>query len=100
MFSAWPVVKFLFQVVAPTLPEIISTISNMKHQDTAHHLHESAVEVRVKEIERRLSLQLDLIDKLTVQLTGLQLIIRRALTMSIIALTMAILGFAILLYQV
>lgn len=94
---AWPIVKFLFQVVAPTLPELVSTISKMRNQDVEQHAHEQDVEHRLAEFDRRLALQLDLLDTVTKQLASLQLIARRALTIGIIALVLSVIAMALLL---
>ena len=94
---AWPIVKFLFKVVAPTLPEIVSTISKIRKQEEERHAHEQDLEHRLAELDHRLALQLDLIDTLTKQLAVLQLIIRRTLTIGILALVLSAIAMALLL---
>ncbi|MEC4675168.1 MAG: hypothetical protein VST68_13345 [Nitrospirota bacterium] len=97
MLGAWPILKFLFRVVAPTIPEILSTISKMKNQEAEQPSHKQDVEHRIADLDRRLAMQLDLIDTLTTQLAALQLIVRRALTIGIIALALAVIAIAIIL---
>lgn len=96
---AWPIVKFLFKVVAPTLPEIVSTISKIRKQEGEQHSHEQDLEHHLAELDHRLALQLDLIDTLTKQLAVLQLIVRRALTIGILALVMSVIAVALLLFM-
>ena len=98
MNPAWPIVKFLFRVVAPTLPEIVSTISKMRNQEAEQHTHQQDIEHRIAELNRRLALQLDLIDTLTTQLTSLQLIVRRTLIIGIIALLLSVIAVAMFLF--
>jgi len=94
---AWPIIKFLFQVVAPTLPEIVSTVSKMRNPDSETDMHEQNLERRIADLDRRLALQLDLIDTLTTQLTSLHLMLRRTLLLSISALILALITMAWLL---
>jgi len=98
MFAAWPILKFLFRVVAPTIPEIVSTISKMKNQEGEPHSHQQDFKHRVADLDRRLAMQLDLIDTLTTQLAALQLIVRRAHIIGIMALALAVIAIAMFLF--
>jgi len=96
---AWPIAKFLFKLVAPSIPDIISTISNLKHQQQDDQFQDNTLEKRLTEIDRNLTLQLELIDTLTRQVATLHLILRRTLVMSIVALCLALTGLAMIFYR-
>jgi len=98
MPAAWPIAKFLFKLVAPSIPEIISSISNLKHQQEDEQSQEETLEKRLTDIERNLTQQLELIDNLTKQIATLHLILRRTLLISIAALCLALVGLALIWY--
>ena len=95
---AWPIAKFLFKLVAPSIPDIISTVSNLRHQQEGVQSQEETPEKRFAEIEKTVAQQLELIDKLTRQIGTLNLILRRTLIISILALCLALAGFALILF--
>ena len=95
---AWPIVKFLFKWVAPTIPEIISTVSNLKEQHEQTTTQEEHLDKRFLEIERNLAIQLKVINNLTRQIDALQIIFRRTLIISILALCLALLGLGLIFY--
>jgi len=96
---AWPIAKFLFKLVAPSIPDIISTISNLKHPPEDDQSQDSPMEKRVAEIDRTLAHQVKLIDDLARQIATLHLILRRTLIISIIALCLALSGLAMIFYS-
>ena len=96
---AWPIAKFLFKIVAPSIPEIVSSISKLKHQQEDEQSREETLERRLLVIERNLGQQLELIDNLTRQIVTLQLILRRTLIISIVALGLALTGLVLLFYS-
>ena len=99
MLPAWRIAKFLFRVVVPTIPDIVSTISKIKNQEAEEHSQERDVERHMAELDHRLALQLDLIDQLTRRLSALQPIVRRAHTISVIALAVSLIAIALLLFR-
>ena len=96
---AWPIAKFLFKLVAPSIPDIISTISNLKQQQGDVQSREETLEERFTEFDRKLGQQLELIDNLTKQVVTLHLILRRTLIISILALCFALTGLALIFYS-
>jgi hypothetical protein len=99
MPAAWPIAKFLFQLVAPSIPDIISSISNLKNQQEDVQSQEETLEKRFDAIERSVAQQLELIDKLTRQIAALNIILRRTLLISILALCLALIGLALIFYS-
>ena len=95
---AWPIVKFLFKWVAPTIPEIISTVSNLKEQHEQTTTQEEHLDKRFLEIERNLTIQLKVINNLARQINSLHVILRRTLIISILALCLALLGLGLIFY--
>ncbi|MDT7044048.1 hypothetical protein [Candidatus Nitronereus thalassa] len=99
MPAAWPIAKFLFKLVAPSIPEIVSSISNLKHQQEDEQSREETLERRLLDIERNLGQQLEVIDNLTRQIATLQLILRRTFIMSLVALVLALTGLVLIFYS-
>lgn len=99
MPAAWPIAKFLFKLVAPSIPEIISTVSSLKQQQEGVKSQEETLEERFKEIDHKLAQQLELIANLTRQISTLQLILRRTLIISILALSLALIGLGLIFYS-
>ena len=95
---AWPIVRFLFKWVAPTVPEIITTVSHLKEQREHTATQEEILGKRFSEIEHNLINQLEVIGKLTLQIDSLQVILRRTLIISILALCLALLGLGLIFY--
>lgn len=97
MPAAWPIAKFLFKWVAPSIPEIVSTISNLKKQQEGARSQEETLEKRFNDIERNVARQLELLDDLTEQIATIQIILRRTLIISILALCLALMGLILIL---
>ena len=98
MPAAWPIAKFLFKLVAPSIPDIISTAATLKNQQTAPQAREDPVRARLAEMEQRLTQQLELIEKLTKQVAALQTVLRRTLIIGLVALGLALTGLAVIFY--
>ncbi|MYA28044.1 MAG: hypothetical protein F4Z24_01680 [Nitrospira sp. SB0666_bin_27] len=98
MPAAWPIAKVLFKLVAPSIPDIVSTISTLKNQQAEPQIREEPLQARIAEMERRLTQQLELVEKLTKQLDALQTILWRTLIISLAALGLALTGLALILY--
>ena len=58
---AWTLAKFLIKVVAPTVPEVVSTIAKLKKQQTAQQSEEHNADARLVELEKTVVTQLQLI---------------------------------------
>lgn len=99
MPAAWPIAKFLFKLVAPSIPDIISTVSNMRNQQEGIKSQEETLAERFNEIDHTLARQLELIDTLTQQIATIHLILRRTLIISIVTLCLAIIGLALIVYS-
>ena len=98
MPAAWPIAKVLFKLVAPSIPDIVSTISTLKNQQAEPQTREEPLQARIAEVERRLTQQLELVEKLTKQLDALHTILWRTLVISLAALGLALTGLALILY--
>ena len=95
---AWPIAKVLFKLIAPSIPDIVSTISTLKHQQAEPQTREEPLQARIAEIEQRLTQQLELIEKLTKQIDALQSILWRTLLIGLAALGLALTGLALIFY--
>ena len=95
---AWPIVRFLFKWVAPSIPEIISTVSNLREQREQTTMQEEDFDKRFLEIERNLTIQLKVINNLTRQIDSLNVIIRRTLIISILALCLGLLVLGLIFF--
>ncbi len=98
MPAAWPIAKVLFKLVAPSIPDIVSTISTLKNQQAEPSSREDPVLARIAEMEQRLTQQLELIEKLTKQLEALRTILWRALIIGLVALGLALTGLVLIFY--
>ncbi len=96
---AWPIAKFLFKVVVPSIPEIISTVSKLKHEEEAVEPRNDTLDKRLTEIEQQLAQHLELIENLTREIATLQLILRRTLIISLVALGLALTGLLLFAYS-
>ena len=95
---AWPIAKFLFKLVAPSIPDVISTVATLKNQQAAPQTREDPFQAHLKEMERRVTQQLELIEKLMKQVDALQTILWRTLVISLVALGLALTGLALIFY--
>ncbi|MCY3727380.1 MAG: hypothetical protein OXF97_00080 [Nitrospira sp.] len=98
MPAAWPIAKFLFKLVAPSIPDIVSTVATLKNQQTGAQAQEEPFQRRIAEMEQTLSQQLELIEKLTKQVEALQTILWRTLVIGLVALGLALMGLALIFY--
>ena len=98
MPAAWPIAKFLFKLVAPSIPDIVSTVATLKNQQAEAQPQEGPFQRRIAEMEQTLAQQLELIEKLTKQIDALQTILWRTLVIGIVALGLALMGLALIFY--
>ena len=95
---AWPIAKFLFQLVAPNIPDIVSTVATLKKQQAEPQPREEPFQARIAEMEQRLAQQLELIEKLTKQINALHTILWRTLIIGLVALGLALTGLALIFF--
>ncbi len=93
---AWPIAKFLFQLVAPNIPDVVSTIATIKKQQAAPQPREEPFKARIAEMEQTLTQQLELIEKLTKQVDALRTILWRTLIIGLVALGLSLTGLALI----
>ena len=93
---AWPIAKFLFQLVAPSIPDVVSTIATLKKQQAEPQPREEPFKARIAEMEQRLAQQLELIEKLTKQVDALHTILWRTLIIGLVALGLSLTGLALI----
>ena len=98
MPAAWPIAKFLFKLVAPSIPDIVSTVATLKNQQAEPASREDPVQARIAEMEQRLAQQLELIEKLTKQVHALQTILWRTLIIGLAAFGLALTGLVLIFY--
>ena len=94
---AWTLARFIFKVVAPSLPEIVSTVATLKKQQMQNQATKANSETRVVELEQRVSAQLLLIEQLTKQLQALQKTVGLALYIAIGGLALSLVVLLVLL---
>ncbi len=93
-----PIAAFLLKLVAPSIPEIVSTISTIKQQHGTHRAEGATLEERLAATNHKAAQQLELIATLTKQVESLQAILRWALIIGIIALLLSLTGLIIMLF--
>ncbi len=93
-----PIAKFLLKWVAPTIPEIVSTITTIKQQQGMSRTPGETFEERLSDIDRKFAQHLELIATLTRQAAAFQTMLRWALITGITALLLSLTGLAIALY--
>ncbi len=96
----WALARLLIRVVAPSVPEIVSTVAAIKKQrlqarDEAHK-EEEALGRRLEEIEHAVSTQLQLIEQLTDQLQTLHKTVVIALRLAIAGLILSVVALIVL----
>lgn len=98
MPAAWPIAKFLFQLVAPNIPDIVSTVATLKNQQAEPQAREEPFQARIADMEQKMARQLELIESLTKQIDALQTILRRTLIIGLVALGLALMGLVLIIY--
>lgn len=98
MAIPWSALSFVFRVVGPRIPDILSTLQALKTRQQEKTDHTDNLEARLSEIDRTLSVQLELIDQLTKQLRELEKLAQRAVTLSLLGLALIILTLGLLLF--
>ena len=77
----WPLVKFLFNVVRPSIPDLVKILKTLKQQHN-----------QTPDMERKLAQQLEMIESLTQQLELIHHRARKALIAACLAGVLALLA--------
>lgn len=95
---AWTLARLLFRVVAPSIPEVITTITRLKSEQVHERAEKESQEARLVDLEKTMTSQLQLIEQLTSQLVALEKSIRLALSLAVVGLVLSLtaLGFLII----
>ena len=100
MALPWFLARLLIKVVAPTVPELVSTIATVRRQ-RVHAQNEAREEReargrRLAEIEARMAAQLQLIEQVAGQLRAVQKTVAIALRLAIAGLILSVVALAVL----
>ena len=96
---AWTLARFLFKVVAPTVPEIVSAVARIKSQQIEDEAAQESMDKRVAELEKSLVTHVLLIEQLTTQIQVLQKIVTVALYVATGGLLVSLVVLGILLFR-
>lgn len=99
----WVIARFLIKVVAPTVPEIVSTVAAIRKQrlqaQEGAREEEKALDRRLAEIETTMATQLQLIEQLTGQLQALHKTVAIALRLAIAGLILSVVALTVLMIR-
>lgn len=88
----WPLVKFLFNVVGPSLPNVVKTVTTLKQQPNQTASHGKQRQERFLDVERKLAHQLEMLESLTRQCELVHHIARKALIAGCLAIALALIA--------
>lgn len=88
----WPLAKFLFNVVGPSLPDVVKTVTTLKQQPHQTAAHGDQMQERFLNVERKLAQQLELLESLTMQCELVHRIARKALIAGCLATALALIA--------
>lgn len=99
----WVLARLLFKVVAPSVPELVSTITAIRRQraraqDEARE-EEAAFDRRLEDIETRMATQWQLLEQVTGQLQAVQKTAGIALRLAIAGLILSVVALTVLLLR-
>jgi hypothetical protein len=89
----------LLQLLAPRLPEIISTVRNIKNKRRGEQSSHGASDARLADMEKALEEQLRLITQLTAEIERLQKSVVFAIWAALFALVLSLLALGLLVFQ-
>ena len=98
MAIPWGILGTLIKVLAPSIPDIVSTMKTLKSERQKSDLP-SADDARVQELERSLNKQLLLIEQLTVQVEKLERAYRIVAFIAVFALTLGLAALSIIVFR-
>ena len=87
----WGVLSFLFRVVGPNIPDIVSTINTLRTGQEEKPNETENLQARLADIDRTLAVQLELIEQLTKQLRELESALKKTMALALLALAIAVL---------
>ncbi len=86
-------------MVAPSIPEVVSTITGLKQRSQETQAQHQNTQARLEEMERSLATQLDLIDQLTSQITTFQKIVRKTLLLAVLAIGLGLIALGLVIFE-
>jgi len=92
-----PIAKFVLKWVAPSIPEIVSTLTTIKQQQETPRTRGETLEEHRADIDRKFAQHLQLIETLTRQVESSRARLRWAIIIGTIALLLSLTGLAIVL---
>ncbi len=102
MSVPWAIAKAIFKVVAPNIPEIVSTISKLKNQPGGtvnNEPEDDPLLEKVGELEKTATAQLQLIEQLAVQIQALQKMVPLAIGLAAGAGVLALISIMLFLFR-
>ena len=88
----WPLVKFLFNVVGPSIPDVVKTVTTLKQQHNQTAPQGERIQEHFLDMERKLAQQLEMIESLTQQLELIHHMARKALIAACLAGVLALIA--------
>lgn len=91
--------KFILGWLLPSIPDIIATVKTLKKEQQQEKVVLDDASMRLYELKKRLDMQLQLIEQLTVQLAKLERAFVWTLWAAIFALVLALIALGITLFR-
>lgn len=88
----WPLAKFLFHVVGPSIPDVVKTVTTLKQQHPQTAPRGERIQEHFLDVERKLAQQLEMIESLTRQCELIHQIARKALIAGGLAIALALIA--------
>jgi len=95
----WTILGALLKFVAPSIPEIISTVKSLKKEQQREQIKLDDTSMRLYELEKRIETQLQLIEQLTVQVAKLEKAFVLALWVALFALVLALIALGLIVFK-
>ena len=99
MLVSWKLIGALLRFVAPTVPEVIATVKALKKEEQREKIQVEDTGLLLHELEQRLAAQLQLIERLTVQLGKLEKAWVWALWIATFALVLALIALVVVVLR-
>ena len=91
----WTILGALFKFLTPNLPDIIDAVKNLKKEQHRERVFLDDTATRLRELEKRIATQLQLIEQLTAQLVKLEQAFIWALWAAIFAAVLALIALGV-----
>ena len=91
----WTILGALFKFLAPNLPDIVDAVKNLKKEQHREKVILDDTATRLRELEKRIAMQLQLIEQLTAQLVKLEQAFIWALWASVFAAVLALIALGV-----